>query len=240
MIHLSNRAVLRISGADAVTFLQGLTTNDVAKVAQGELQYSLMLTPQGKYLFDFFLTLEGGDILLDCEAVRADDLAKKLRMYKLRSDVQIERAELRVYAGEGLADPRSEKLKPRLISQEERKVDGDLADYSLNLLENGIPDSTDFIVDKTFPMFYRLEDLNAVSFDKGCYVGQENTARMKYKGELRKSLFVVRGGDLPAFGEKLEGLGIMLSSQGSVGLALCDIDAVADYDGELNIDSPIY
>lgn len=242
MILLSNRAVLQISGADAVPFLQGLCTNNVEKLDADAGMYSLMLTPQGKYFADFFLFAGAGCILLDCEAARADELAKKLSMYKLRSDVKIERTELKVYAVEkdwGATDPRSAKLYDRVMTMD-ALPEGKLEDYALHLLEHGVPDSTDFIVDKTFPMHYRLEDLHGVSFEKGCYVGQENTARMKFKGEVRKSLFKVEGEGLPEFGDKIDGLGVMLSSQGAIGLAVCDVEAVAKYTGDLKLSQPEY
>ena len=229
MIHLSNRAVLAISGADAREFLQGLTTNDVNLLAPEKALYAATLSPQGKYLFDYFLYQDGDKILLDILASRADELIKKFNMYKLRSDVQIEKTNLQVYAGVGVPDPRSSKLSRRFITAEPQKTDGDLTDYKLHLLQHGVPDSDDFIIDKSFVMHYRFEELHGVSFSKGCYVGQENTARMKYKGTIRKSIYIVEGENLPAFGAEIEGLGTMLSSQGNIGIALCDIDAALSY-----------
>ncbi len=235
MILLSNRRVLQISGADAVSFLQGLCTNDVEKLGAEKALWAVMLTPQGKYFCDFFLYAGMGSIMLDCPEGRVDDLVKKLNMYKLRADVQIEATELKVYAVEkewGAADPRSEKIYDRVITNDALD-EGKLEDYAAHLIEHGVPDSTDFVVDKTFPMHYRLEALNGVSFEKGCYVGQENTARMKFKGGVRKTLFKVEGAALPALGEKIEGLGVMLSSVGGKGLAVLDIAAVEAYEGGL-------
>lgn len=234
MIHLSNRVVLQISGADMAPFLQGLCTNDVTKLTAESGLYAIMLTPQGKYFCDFFLFAGAGCIMLDCPTERVEDLLKKFNMYKLRSDVQILQTDLKVYAVQkdwGATDPRSAKLYDRVITKD-ALPEGKLADYALHLLEHGVPDSSDFIVDKSFPMHYRLEDLHGVSFDKGCYVGQENTARMKFKGTVRKSIYKVEGENLPSVGEELEGLGIMLNSQGKLGLALCEIEAVEKFDGE--------
>ena len=243
MIHLSNRAVISISGADARSFLQGLTTQDVNLLAPEKALYAATLSPQGKYLFDYFLSLDGDKILLDIFASRTDELIKKFTMYKLRSDVQIEKTDLQVYADAllGLPDPRSDKLPKRLITHEAKKTDGDLASYELLLLQQGVPDSDDFIIDKSFIMNYRFEDLHGVSFTKGCYVGQENTARMKYKGTVRKSIYIVEGQPLPPFGTEIEGLGTMLSSQGNLGIALCEIDAVENFsDAALKILAPSY
>jgi hypothetical protein len=231
MIYLSNRCVLQISGPDALPFLQGLCTNDVQKLNTDSGLYAIMLTPQGKYFGDFFLYAGANCVMLDCAKDRADDLLKKLNMYKLRSDVQISQTNLKVFAvekGWGATDPRSAKLYDRVITNDSLP-EGKLEDYSKHLLEYGVPDSSDFIVDKTFPMHYRLEDLHGVSFEKGCYVGQENTARMKYKGTVRKSIYKIEGENLPEFGAEIDGLGIMLSSQGNIGLALCEIEAVEKF-----------
>jgi len=243
MIYLSNRVVIKISGADARSFLQGLTTQDINLLAPDKLLYAATLTPQGKYLFDYFLTEQDGSILLDIEASRADELIKKLNIYKLRSDVKIEKADLKVHADlhAGMADPRSTKLLKRLLTNLPQETDADLAKYKLNLLQHGVPDSDDFIVDKSFIMHYRFEDLHGVSFTKGCYVGQENTARMKYKGTVRKSIYKVEGEGLPQFGAEIEGLGTMLTSQGNFGLALCDIDAAENFSTqEMGLSAPEY
>lgn len=225
---------MAISGADARSFLQGLTTQDVNLLAQEKALYAATLSPQGKYLFDYFLYQDGDKILLDIEASRADELIKKLNIYKLRSDVQIEKTDLKVYVDAvlGVADPRSSKLLKRLITDKPQKTDAELADYEFLLLQNGVPDSRDFIIDKSFVMHYRFEDLHGVSFTKGCYVGQENTARMKYKGTIRKSVYIVEGEHLPAFGSEIDGLGTMLSSQGNIGIALCEIDTVEKFSAE--------
>jgi folate-binding protein YgfZ len=243
MIHLSNRAVLAISGADAREFLQGLTTQDVNLLAPEKALYAATLSPQGKYLFDYFLYLDSEQILLEVAASRADELIKKFTMYKLRSNVQIEKTNLQVYAdaGLGVADPRSSKLPRRFITAESQKTEGDLTDYKLHLLQHGVPDSDDFIIDKSFIMHYRFEELHGVSFSKGCYVGQENTARMKYKGTVRKSIYIIEGEELPAFGAEIKGLGVMLTSQGNIGLALCEIEAAENFSGQkIKITTPKY
>jgi len=243
MIKLSNRIILAILGADARKFLQGLSTNDVDMLTPENPLYSATLSPQGKYLFDYFLYQEGEKILLDIEASRADEFIKKINMYKLRSDVQIEKTDIHVYAdlSEGYSDPRSAKLMKRLLTNTAQKTDGELADYQLHLLQHGVPDSTDFIIDKSFVMHYRFEALHGVSFTKGCYVGQENTARMYYKGTIRKNTYIIEGESLPKFGEEIEGLGVMLNSQGNIGLALCEIEAAEKWVGRgLKLSAPKY
>lgn len=229
MILLENRAVIKISGEDAKSFLQGLITNDVEKAVGEQAVYSAMLTPQGKYLFDFFIYDSGdGSLLVDCEAARKDEFIKKLKMYKLRAKVEIEDLpDWKVYADDeqGVADPRLDGvLGKRLLTSDPQSEDGEFSEYETVRIENVIPDSTDFIPEKSFILQYRFEDLGGVDYQKGCYVGQEVTARTHYKGTIRKSLFKVESESLPAFGDAYEG-GVMLNSVGSIGLALLPIKA---------------
>lgn len=231
MTHLSDRTVLALSGADARSFLQGLITNDITLLTPEKPLYAAMLSPQGKYLFDFFLYEIDGKILLDVLASRADDLLKKLSLYKLRSDVQIASTELQIYVdfAQGLPDPRSTKLMRRIVTNQPLPTNASLHDYKLHLLQNGVPDSDDFIIDKSFVMHYRFEELHGVSFTKGCYIGQENTARMKHRGTTRKLIYIIEGTNLPEFGTEIDGLGTMLSSIGTIGLVLADIDLANSY-----------
>ena len=196
MTHSNARTLLRISGSDARNFLQGLITNDVNKLEHG-LVYTALLTPQGKYLADFFLVPDGENILLDTDAAQSDALAKRLSMYKLRADVAIEPDERQVTLGTSATpngaflDPRSPDLGWRSYSgHPSEAVDWTALNVKLCIPSTGIelaPDS--FILEMGF------ERLNGVDFKKGCYVGQEITARMKHKTELRKglALFSVTG-----------------------------------------------
>ncbi len=187
------RTLLRVTGADARSFLQGLVTNDVDKLDQGAV-YAALLTPQGKYLADFFL-LPGPDgaVDLDVASSLAPGLKQRLAMYKLRADVQLAEVEgLHLHRGlgavpaDGWADPRHEGLGWRAWrpdAPEPGDTDWDALRVALMVPESGIeltPDS--FILEHNF------ETLNGVDFRKGCYVGQEVTARMKHKTELRKGL----------------------------------------------------
>ncbi|AHD08769.1 CAF17-like 4Fe-4S cluster assembly/insertion protein YgfZ [Phaeobacter gallaeciensis] len=190
---MSNRRILRLSGAETRDFLQGLITNDVAKVDQG-LVYAALLTPQGKYLADFFVAADGEDLLLDVDESLAASLAKRLTMYRLRAKITIEETDLAVRRGTGpapegaLEDPRHPDLGWRLYGAEAGDDDSnwDAIRVAHCIPETGIelgPDS--YILEAGF------ERLNGVDFRKGCYVGQEVTARMKHKTTLRKGLATV-------------------------------------------------
>lgn len=187
-----DRTVLSVSGADAKDFLQGLVTNDLEHLKSG-LVYAALLSPQGKYLFDFLMFERDGAICLDVSADRADALAARLSMYRLRADVQIEKTDLRVLRGLGdapdgsMADPRSERLGWRSYGD----AGGDKAstDWDAIRVAELIPETgMELIENESYILECGFERLNGVDFRKGCYVGQEVTARMKHKTELRKGL----------------------------------------------------
>ncbi|MFN3208760.1 MAG: YgfZ/GcvT domain-containing protein [Roseovarius sp.] len=184
------RKIYRISGADARSFLQGLVTNDIEKLDHG-LVYAAMLTPQGKYLADFFLVPMDGQVLLDTDETLAAGLIQRLNMYKLRADVQIAETALAVWRGttdrpEGaFDDPRHPALGWRLYGAE---AGDDGSDFDAIRVAHCIPESGVELTPDTFILEAGFERLNGVDFRKGCYVGQEVTARMKHKTELRKGL----------------------------------------------------
>jgi folate-binding protein YgfZ len=188
------RTVLRIGGADRAHFLQGLVTNDVGRLGDG-LVYAALLTPQGKYLADFFLKDDGDSILLDADAAQAPGLAQRLAMYRLRAAVTIGDSGLRVRRGTGpapdgaLPDPRHPDLGWRLYGAEggDDGTDFDAIRVALCIPEAGI----ELIPNETFVLEAGFERLRGVDFRKGCYVGQEVTARMKHKTDLRKGLATV-------------------------------------------------
>ncbi len=246
---LPHRALLRVSGADAVSFLQGLITNDARKLEKGEALYALLLTPQGKFLHDFFLYPEAGGIYLDVVASRANDLLGRLKLYRLRSKVEIEAlAGHRVAAvyGEGQEtdapplhpDPRLAALGLRgAVSAEEamdyqaRFAPGSPEEYDAWRLHLGVPEGlSDLIPEKSLPMEYGLDRLNAIDFAKGCYVGQEVTARMRYRATIRKRLMGVRGDALPEAGAAVTAndaaIGEIRSSRAGEGLALVNAEAL--------------
>lgn len=190
-----NRVVLAITGPDRETFLQGLVTNDIMKLAQGPV-YAAILTPQGKYLADFLLVPgPEGTIWLDVAAGLADDLLRRLAMYRLRARVDIARTDLTVTRGldapppGAVADPRHPALGWRAYG-----VPGGppAIDWDAIRVAHAIPESlVELVPNDTYILEAGFERLNGVDFRKGCYVGQEVTARMKHKTELRKGFATV-------------------------------------------------
>jgi len=189
---MSKRTVLRLSGADTLKFLNDLVTNDLSGI-RGGMVYAALLTPQGKYLFDFFLHLDGDDVLMDVVSSRASALKQRLTMYKLRADVAIVDSGLHVHRGLGklpeaaFADPRHEALGWRMYVDKAQLVDS--VDWDAIRVRHCIPEAeTELIADQSYILESGFERLNGVDFRKGCYVGQEVTARMKHKTQLRKGL----------------------------------------------------
>lgn len=190
------RVVLRLTGADRVEFLQGLVTNDVKRSAG--LTYAALLTPQGKYLADFFVLVQAEDILIDVDADLAQMLAQRLSMYKLRKDVQIEATDLSVFRGLGEApedgwnDPRDTALGWRAYRPDGTGSAGEPAiDWDAIRVERTVPETGRELDGETYILEAGFERLHGVDFRKGCYVGQEVTARMKHKTELRKGFVTV-------------------------------------------------
>lgn len=230
---LSDRAVIALTGPEARSFLQGLVTNDVTKVAPDHPVYTAFLTPQGKILFDF-LVYDGGDgLLLDCRKTVREALIKRLSLYKLRAKVEIvPRDDLSVVL-EGPADPRHPGLGNRSIAQ----GTGTPADavYLARRLDLGVPEGDDFGSGAMFALDSDLDELHGVAFDKGCYIGQELTARMKHRGTDRKRLLVIKttdgqalpDRDTPVISGALE-LGQITASYGSRGFALTRLDRLAE------------
>ena len=187
---LTDRAVLRLSGEDVRGFLQGLVTQDVA----GPLPvWAGLLTPQGKCLFDFLVWGDGGDLLLDCEADAAGELAKRLSLYRLRRAIGIERDEtLAVHwsaGGEtGSPDPRLPQLGNRWLAPAGEAATG----WREHRLRLGVCEGRAELGDLLW-LECNAAELNGVSFSKGCFVGQENTARMNWRQKVNRRLVVVEG-----------------------------------------------
>jgi folate-binding protein YgfZ len=190
---LIDRALLRLSGEDVRGFLQGLVTNDVAALAPGHPLWAGLLTPQGKALFDFILWGDGEDVLIDCQKEAAKALATRLTLYRLRRKITIAPDEsLAVHwsteSGEGGADPRLVALGSRWLAPPDAPATGWLAHrLSLGVTEG----AAELGSDKTLWLECNAAELNGVSFTKGCYVGQENTARMNYRSKVNRRLVVV-------------------------------------------------
>jgi folate-binding protein YgfZ len=185
---LTDRAVVHLSGEDVSSFVQGLVTSDVA----GELPvWAGLLTPQGKCLFDFIVWSDGDDLLLDCEAAAADDLMKRLSIYRLRRPIQIQRdPSLAVHwsraGGEGVHDPRLPALGTRWLGPPGQAAEGWL-EHRLRL---GVCEGRAELGDLLW-LECNAAELNGVSFTKGCFVGQENTARMNWRQKINRRLVVV-------------------------------------------------
>ncbi len=203
VVQLEDRAVLRITGVDARDFLQGLLTNDVASLAPDRPLFAGLLSPQGKALFDMFL-FDGGDgaVLIDVEASRAETLARRLTMYRMRKAVTIAPTMAAVVAGwnggeaEQTADPRLAALGGRWIAPATAAAPGAAA-YDAHRLRIGVPGSADIGSDDLLWLETGADLLNGVSFTKGCYVGQENTARMHHRDKVRRRLVPVSLGTVP-------------------------------------------
>lgn len=191
MILLKDRAILEISGPERKKFLQGLVTNDVEKASATNLIYTAMLNAQGRFLYDFFIFDNDEKLVLDCLAARRDEILKKLNFYKLRSQVEIKKNdELKVFSShesKGFSDPRNQKLGFRFYGNE---VGDNSNEYHFKRISLKIPESeNDLTYEKSFILEFGFDELNAIDYNKGCYVGQELTARTHYRGEIRKKIF---------------------------------------------------
>lgn len=272
---LEHRGVLRVGGADRVDFLQGIVSNDVTRVSPETALWTAFLTPQGKFLHEFFLTAENpgpeGAFLLDCEAGRAADLARRLKLYKLRAKVTVEAVEefavaalfgsgaleklglpgeagrARAFAG-GMVfvDPRLPALGARALLPRESAeqalaqagfAEGRLDDYDRLRIAAGVPDgSRDLEVEKSTLLESGFDELGGIDWDKGCYMGQELTARTKYRGLTKKRLLPVTisgpapapGSGITRDGKELGALRSAVAKGGdeSLGLALLRLEAL--------------
>ena len=269
---LEHRGVLKVAGADRITFLQGIVSNDVERVGPQSAIWTAFLTPQGKFLHEFFLAEQDGAFLLDCEAGRAADLTRRLKLYKLRAQVTVEPLEDFAVAalfgagalekldlpaepgrakpfGGGLAfvDPRLATLGARAILpkataqqalSEAGFASGSLAVYDALRIAAGAPDgSRDLEVEKSILLESGFDELHGLDWDKGCYMGQELTARTKYRGLVKKRLVPVEiAGPAPEPGTAITRDGkeagtlrsAVAHNGGSLGLALLRLDALED------------
>lgn len=191
----NGRCVASVTGKDALSFLQGLTTNDILPLgAATGIVWTAILSPQGKYLADFFVVNTGDALLLDLPAELADGLLKRLTLYRLRADVQIALCgDIHVARGLGapvegsFADPRHPALGWRAygaLPDASPQIDWDALRVAHLIPETGV----ELIPNESYILEWGFERLHGVDFRKGCYVGQEVTARMKHKTELRKGM----------------------------------------------------
>lgn len=267
-VELPSRGVLSVSGPDARKFLQGLISNDVDKVSETHAIHAAFLTAQGKYLFDFMVVEADGILLLDCEADRLADFQKRLKLYKLRSDVTVEDARMdfgvlaitgddisealavdsvagTVKAVEGgvvFIDPRHAGLGARAIIAKDMLAgfiagsgltNSTLEAYDLARITLGVPDgSRDMQLEKTVLLEAGFDELNGIDWKKGCYMGQEVTARTKYRGLVKRRLIPVRilDGDMPAPGTPVmrddREVGEIRSGVGTMALAMLRVNVL--------------
>lgn len=195
---LYDRALLRVAGEEARSFLQGLVTQDVLTLTPDQPRWGGLLTAQGKALFDFLLWADDDDgLLIDCEAAQADALLRRLSLYRLRRKVVLERDETRQVHWARQAD--GKPLDPRLPALGHRWIapaaqdDGDAAAaFRAHRLSLGVTEGVaELGSDQTLWLEANAEELNGVHYAKGCYVGQENTARMHYRNKVSRRLVVV-------------------------------------------------
>lgn len=266
---LEGRSILAIEGEDVRAFLQGIISNDIEKVTDNTAIYAALLTPQGKYLFDFMIAKQGERLLLEVEAERLQALSQRLTMYKLRAKVDItdvsadfgvvallgdvrretfdlpneEGGAVQFEGGVVFVDPRLSALGARAFLPrpilpaaltDKGFVQGDLDTYQARRLQLGVPEgSQDLAVDKATLLESGFEELNGVDFQKGCFVGQELTARMKYRALVKKRLMPIAfDGMPPAAGTVIKAgtreIGEVRSAENGFGLALLRLDRLAD------------
>lgn len=240
------RSVCYIRGEESESFLQGLITNDIRKATSSEALYAAMLTPQGKFLYDFFLLRVDGGFMLETFSDTAEALLKKLQMYKLRAKVHLEPApEAIVVAttsatkggGHCYRDPRLADMGFRTCIKEDalpafmeanNLEEAALAEYTTHCISLGVPEAgQELLPEDGYPLHYNLHLLHGVDFSKGCYVGQEVTARMYHRDAIKKQLMVIKAeqvNKLPPAGTEItqdgNKVGMIQSQQDGIGLAI--------------------
>ena len=253
---LPHRSVIAVGGPDRAEFLQGLISNDTAKVGPGRAIWAALLTPQGRFLNDMFVVEDAhGTFLVETERERAAALARKLKMYTLRSKVTVEdrtatmevavvfepdaEQVLPVAGATAFVDPRLPELGVRVLAPAGQAAallklpEAPLAEYEALRLRLGVPDgSRDLIVEKGLLLESGFDELHGVDWQKGCYMGQELTARTKYRGLIKRRLFPVRvEGPLPPSGTPVQRdgreVGEIRSGQGDRAIAMLQLEAAS-------------
>jgi folate-binding protein YgfZ len=238
---LPSRAVISVAGEGAREFLQNLVTADIEVLEPGEATYSALLQPQGKILFDFFILADNGRYAIDCSAAQKADLLKRLTFYKLRakvslsdSDEEVGVAPAKPANGLSYTDPRTAQLGARLIAGKGSLSEVDQEAYRGGRIRLGIADSDEDIGSgELFPHEANLDQLGAVSFKKGCFIGQEVVSRMEHRGTARNRIVpiyaaqgpVAKGSAIVAGGKTI---GTVLSSSDKDALALIRLDRLKD------------
>jgi len=243
LAHLPSRGVLRLSGPDRVAFLNGLVSNEVTRAAPGHAVWAALLSPQGRYIVDFFIFSDGEALFLDAPAGGLPELQKRLARYKLRADVALDDVsathhvhavwhqlppEIPITA----ADPRLPDAGYRMLSGTLLPATADESDYHAHRHRLGLPDGPpDLEPEKTLLLEANFDALNGVDFTKGCYMGQELTARTKYRGLIKRRLVPVAletsapPPGTPILAEGAE-VGTIRSAAGALALANLRLDAL--------------
>lgn len=240
--HLKDRGVVGVTGADAGKLLQGLITNDMARLDHAPAIHAGLLSPQGKILFEFFVVAAEAGFLLETAVDSATALLKRLQLYRLRAKVEFadlssDHAVLAVWGDQVPAmaasphvhpfiDPRLAALGLRVIVSRDRIADvmtasnaapADAEDYHAHRMALGVPESgRDYVLGDTFPHEALFDRLCGVSFTKGCFVGQEVVSRMEHRSSAKKRIVPVRGeAELPASGSDIAAAGVAIGTLGS-------------------------
>ena len=238
-LSLSDRGLIAVQGQDASKFLQDLVTADVAPLALGQASYAGLLTPQGKILFDFFIISEAQGYLIDCLLEQREELAKRLKFYRLRAKLDIATdARVVAWIPEGSAlhaipDPRTKEMGARYYGAEGAMDDG-VRLYHERRIRLGLAEGGhDFDSGEIFPHEANFDQMGAVSFGKGCFVGQEVVSRMEHRGTARSRIVpVVIEGALPPKSTPVmtggKSIGSMCSGAGNRALALLRLDRLEE------------
>ena len=255
---LTSRSLIRVSGEEAKTFLQGLISNDIEKIGERNAIFAALLSAQGKIQFDFIvLSDHHGGYLLDVEAARRDDLIKKLKLYRLRAKLAIEPIDMHIVAVFGdrtnaqvpqpspmIDDPRHAQLGLRAYGQGDELRAGLIASGAIEASEDGyeadrialgVPQGAGELgIEKLFLLEANAEELHGVDFKKGCYVGQELTSRMKRKAELKKRLLPFHVSAQPAPDAHVSAggreLGNVVGGRSGIAFALVRLDRLVEAD----------
>ncbi|QXK92255.1 folate-binding protein YgfZ [Neoehrlichia mikurensis] len=260
---LLNRSIIKISGPDNKQFLNDIATNNIFKVNASNSVYSLLLTPNGRYIYDFFLVQVENDLLLECDSIDKNDLIAQLMLYKLHKRVKIRDCskEYKVgviidrkesYCGKTcvidelifISDPRNANIGTRVIMptlSETLFKNIDLQEYEILKMQYTVPDcNRDMKKRESFPLHFRMDEFNAIDFNKGCYVGQEVVARMYRIGAKKKTYTIISPyNDLPTDVKEIffqdELIGHLLFSINNMGLCILQVDKVINYQDVMKI-----
>jgi folate-binding protein YgfZ len=243
--HLPGRSVLQVTGADRVSFLNGLVSNDVTAAAPNRAVWAALLTPQGKWLSDFFITASADTLFLDIEAAHAEIVTQRLTRFRLRADVHITPSAQSVFAAwggasEGLTpDPRLPEAGHRILA-ETHTTNAPFGAWDAHRIALGLPDgSRDLEQEKTILLEAGFDELNGISWTKGCYMGQELTARTRYRGLIKKRLLPLHataplgppGTPVTQDGREVGTLRSVLGNQALALLRLDALEKTLDADG---------